>query len=315
VSDTCHNALMERGDITPSLVARLVEAQFPEWAALAVTPVELDGWDNITFRLGQDMSVRLPSGDAYSAQVAKEHRWLPVLAPHLPVAIPEPLARGVSGCGYPWPWSVYRWLPGAYATVDRIADLTEFARSVGGFLVALRAVDPADGPSAGPDTQFRGGPLSVWDLWTRETIASLAHEIDADRATEVWTAALAAKGEAPPMWFHGDITPSNLLVADGRLSAVIDFGCSGVGDPACDLAIAWTFFAGGSRRAFMESVPADGAAWERGRGWALWKALVTQAEAVRLHPREVGAAGLRFGWSQPARAVIDDVIAGYRTAG
>src|ERR1700686_283266 len=110
----CQNEPMERADISPSLVACLLDTQFPEWAGLPVAPVELEGWDNTTFRLGDDMSVRLPSGDSYSTQVAKEHRWLPVLAAHLPVAIPQPLAKGVPGCGYPWPWSVYRWLPGAY---------------------------------------------------------------------------------------------------------------------------------------------------------------------------------------------------------
>ncbi len=304
-------ARMERGDIDASLVVRLLEAQFPEWAGLPIAPVELAGWDNVTFRLGQDMSVRLPSGDPYSSQVAKEHRWLPVLAGHLPVTIPQPLAEGAPGCGYPWPWSVYRWLPGACATVDRVADRTALARSVGAFLVALHAVDPAGGPPAGRDTQYRGGPLTVLDPWTRQTVAYLAGGVDAGAVTEVWEAALAATWEGPPVWFHGDVSASNLLVVDGALSAVIDFGCSGVGDPACDLAIAWTFFADDDRRAFEESVPVDGAAWARGRGWALWKALITHAEALRLH-RAVDAAGLQYGWRQPACAVIDDVVADHR---
>ena len=198
-------AQMERGDISTSVVACLLETQFPEWAGLPIAPVELAGWDNITFRLGEDMSVRLPSGHPYCAQVAKEHQWLPVLGQHLPVAIPQPLAIGVPGCGFPWPWSVYRWLPGAYATVDRIADLISFARSVGDFLMALHAIDPTGGPPAGQDSQFRGGPLTVWDPWTRETIACLAGEVDAGAASEVWEAALAAKWAGPPMWFHGDV--------------------------------------------------------------------------------------------------------------
>jgi len=303
---------MERGDISTSVVACLLETQFPEWAGLPIAPVELAGWDNITFRLGEDMSVRLPSGHPYCAQVAKEHQWLPVLGQHLPVAIPQPLAIGVPGCGFPWPWSVYRWLPGAYATVDRIADLISFARSVGDFLMALHAIDPTGGPPAGQDSQFRGGPLTVWDPWTRETIACLAGEVDAGAASEVWEAALAATWAGPPMWFHGDVSASNLLVLDGRLSAVIDFGCSGVGDPACDLAIAWTFFGTEARKAFQESVPLDAAAWERGRGWALWKALTTYAEALRLNPQTAHVAGLQFGWRQPARAVIDDVVADHR---
>lgn len=255
------------------------------------------------------MSVRLPSGESYASQVAKEHQWLPVLAERLPVAIPQPLAMGTPGCGYPWSWSVYRWLPGQYATVDRIADSIEFACSVGEFLVALHAIDPTDGPPFGPETQFRGGPLTVWDRWTKASIAFLGDDIDSESATEVWETALAATSVGQPMWFHGDLHASNLLVLDGRLSAVIDFGCSGVGDPACDLAIAWTFFLGESRNAFQATVPLDAAAWARGRGWALWKALVTYSEALQSKPENADAAGLQFGWRQPARGIIDDVIA------
>jgi len=306
---------MEKADIGPSLVACLLETQFPEWADLPITPVELDGWDNANFRLGDNMSVRLPSGESYSTQIDKEHRWLPVLARNLPVAIPQPLALGAPGCGYPWPWSVYRWLPGEYATVDRIANITQFARALGEFLVVLQAIDPADGPPAGADTHNRGAPLAVWDSWTRKTISDIADGIDAELVTRVWEAALAANWEGQPTWFHGDVTASNLLVLDGRLSAVIDFGCSGIGDPACDLAIAWTFFTGESRRVFLESVPVDRAAWDRGRGWALWKALVSHAEALRLNPQDAGSAGMRFGWRRPAREVVDEVVSDYRMQG
>ena len=140
---------MDKGDITPAVAARLVATQFPQWADLAVVPVALDGWDNTTFRLGEDLSVRLPSADAYVAQVKKEHRWLPILAPHLPLPIPEPVALGRAGGGFPRPWSIYRWIEGDHASVDRIANLTVFAADLAGFLAALYAIDPSDGPPPG----------------------------------------------------------------------------------------------------------------------------------------------------------------------
>jgi aminoglycoside phosphotransferase (APT) family kinase protein len=138
-------------------VSRLVAAQFPQWAHLPVMPVELDGWDNTTFRLGEDLSVRLPRADGYVPQVNKEHRWLPTLAPQLPLPIPAPLAKGVPALGFPRPWSVYRWLSGEHATVERVGDLEAFATDLGEFLAALYAIDPAGGPAAGEHSFWRGG--------------------------------------------------------------------------------------------------------------------------------------------------------------
>lgn len=266
---------MDKAALTPALVSRLVAAQFPAWACLPVAPVELDGWDNTTFRLGEDMSVRLPTADPYALQVDKEHRWLPILAGRLPVAIPEPLAKGVPGCGYPRQWSVYRWREGDHATVERIADLRQFAIELAEFLAALYEIDPAGGPPPGEHNFFRGGPLATYDAETRQAIATLGDQIDSSAANEVWQAALGAAWHGCPVWLHGDVTAANLLVKDGRLSAVIDFGCSGVGDPACDVTIAWTLFSGESREAFRTRLPVDDATWVRGRGWALWKALIT----------------------------------------
>jgi aminoglycoside phosphotransferase (APT) family kinase protein len=231
---------MKKADVVQGVVACLVTRQFPQWAGLAISAVELDGWDNTTFRLGDNMSVRLPSDEAYVAQVDKEHRWLPVLAEHLPLTIPQPVARGVPGCGYPRPWSIYRWLEGDHATIERVADLTQFAITLAKFLAALYSVDPTGGPPAGRHSFYRGGPLSTYDTETRAAIDELADEIDTEGATQVWEAALSATWEGPLVWVHGDVAPSNLLVVDGRLSALIDFGCSAVGDPACDTVIAWT---------------------------------------------------------------------------
>jgi aminoglycoside phosphotransferase (APT) family kinase protein len=266
---------VDRASITPVLASRLVAAQFPQWAGLRVRPVQLAGWDNTTFRLGADLSVRLPSGEVYAPQVDKEHRWLPVLAPQLPLPIPEPRARGCPGFGYPWPWSVYRWLDGEPAATGSVQGLRRFAADLADFLATLYRIDPAGGPAAGQHSCFRGGPLTVWDTQTRDALAALKDEIDTSRARQVWAAALDAAFEGPAMWVHGDVSPANLLVDRGRLSAVIDFGCSAVGDPACDTVMAWTFFSDESRRTFQARLPVDQATWARGRGWALWKAVIT----------------------------------------
>ena len=277
---------MPTADLTPDLAARLVAEQFPQWAGLPVRPVDAGGIDNTTFRLGAAMSVRLPSAGCYAEQVDKEHRWLRVLAPQLPLPIPVPLARGVPGCGYPWPWSVYRWIEGEPATAENIADMTRFAADLAGFLTALYAADPAGGPGPGTHNFFRGGPVAVYEGETQEALAALRGHIDTGLAGQVWRAALASAWPGPPVWFHGDAQPGNLLVRDGRLAAVIDFGTSGVGDPACDTTIAWTFLPPAARRAFARRLPFDAATWARGRGWAIWKAMKVLVGALRDDPED-----------------------------
>jgi aminoglycoside phosphotransferase (APT) family kinase protein len=288
---------VEKAAITPVLVFRLVAAQFPQWAHLPVTRAELDGWDNTTFRLGEELSVRLPSADRYVAQVEKEHRWLPILAPQLPLPIPEPLARGVPRCGFPRPWSVYRWLAGEHATVERVADLNRFATDLTDFLAALYKIDPACGPAFGQHNFFFGGPLSTYDSEVREATSLLSTDIDTDAATEVWEAALAATWRGPPVWIHGDVTAANLLVVDGRLSAVIDFRCSGVGDPACDVTMAWTF---SSATAERRSVTGSG--WTTRPGCARLGAL-EGADHARQSPE--GERGRDRPRQRPLRMATD----------
>ena len=265
-------------DISASLVGQLITQQFPQWAGLPIWPVQPGGWDNRTFHLGEHMSVRLPSAEGYVLQVRKEHRWLPHLAPHLPLPVPVPLALGVPGCGYPWPWSVYAWLDGESALTGHVHDLTALASNLGGFLAALQGIDAADGPLPGLHSAFRGGRLNTYDAETRQALAELHGEIDTRGALALWEAALATPFHGPPVWFHGDVAAGNLLVQEGRLSAVIDFGCAGVGDPACDTVAAWTLFSGESRRAFRAALALEPDCWARGPGWALWKALITLAE-------------------------------------
>lgn len=262
------------------LVRRLVDGQFPQWATLPLARVPDDGWDNSTFRLGETMKVRLPTAARYAGQVEKEHRWLPRLAPRLPLPLPRPLAVGAPGEGYPFPWSIQSWLPGTPAASAPIADPRRFGTDLAGFLRALQAIDAREGPPAGPHSFFRGGQLAVYDAETRRCLQALEGRIDATAATEVWEAALAAPWQGPSVWVHGDVAPGNLLVEDGRLSAVIDFGSCAVGDPACDLVVAWTLLSGEGREAFRAGLAADEGTWARARGWALWKALLVLTEGA-----------------------------------
>lgn len=277
-------------NITASLVKQLVEAQFPQWADLDIRPVENGGHDNRTFHLGDRMSVRLPSAEPYARHVGIEHRWLPKLAPQLPLSIPEPIGLGRAALGYPWPWTVNKWIRGEPASLERIENVTQFAADLAAFLNALQRIDASGGPSPGAENFHRGGPLLVYDSETRESIAALEKAFDPAALDAIWEAALDAKWDRPAVWVHGDIAPGNLLVSEGRLCAVIDFGQLATGDPSCDLAIAWTLFSGASRRTFREAMNVDQATWIRARGWALWKALITAARKTGSNPREAATA-------------------------
>jgi aminoglycoside phosphotransferase (APT) family kinase protein len=262
-------------------VRRLLAGQFPQWAGLPLEPVASAGTDNALYRLGGDMVVRLPRIDWAIGQAEKEGRWLPVLAPRLPLAIPVPLAKGRPGEGYPSDWSVYPWLPGENATLEKLADPIDAARELARFVAALQRIDPTGGPVPGTHNSGRGVPLAMRDQATCEAIAAtvaiagVRDRFDAAALTTAWDAALAAPAwTGPPVWLHGDLQSGNLLAVNGRLSAVIDFGCLGVGDPACDLAVAWNLFSREAREAFRAELALDDATWARGRGWALSVGLI-----------------------------------------
>ena len=286
-----------------SLVRRLLRAQFPQWADLSIWPVPSDGTDNAIYRLGDDMAVRLPRIHWAVSQVDKEHEWLPVLAPHLPLAIPAPLAKGQPGEGYPWRWSIYRWLDGQDATLENLIDPGQAAADLAKFIKALRRidVDVAGAPHDSP----RGEPLANRDTRTCDAIATLRGTFDAEAMTDVWDAAIEVPvWEGPPVWLHGDLRPGNLLAVEGQLNAVIDFGCLGAGDPACDVMVAWMFLSAGTRPVFRAALQVDDATWARARGWALSVGAIAYPYYQDSNP----------GFARVARRAIDEALADFGTA-
>ncbi|MDX6313250.1 MAG: hypothetical protein QOF44_2714 [Streptomyces sp.] len=253
-------------DTDVSLVRRLLAGQFPEWAGLPVELVASAGTVNAVYRLGEDMAVRLPRIEGGAGDVDREQRWLPRLAPLLPVAIPVPVGRGRPAEGYPWPWSVYPWLDGENPSLGRIADPGGLAEDLAAFVAAMQRIGLADGPPA-----YRSETLAARDAATRAAIEKLHGIIDTDRAASAWEAALRAPAwQGPAMWVHSDLSPGNVLLSgDGRLSAVIDFGCLGVGEPAVDLIAGWSLLTPEARDVFRGALGLDEATWARGRGWAL----------------------------------------------
>lgn len=258
-----------------ALMGRLLAGQFPHWAELPIEPVASYGTDHDIYRLGDHLAARLPRIGWATSQAAKEARWLPKLAPHVPLALPVQLAMGHPAEGYPFDWSVYEWLPGenANGTID---DLDQAAVDLAAFVNALRQVDTTGAHARPP--HGRGGPLEEGDEPVRRSIAQLGDRVDGDAALRSWEESLEASAwDGDEVWVHGDLLPGNLLVVDGRLSAVIDFGGLNAGDPACDLQPAWNVFAGDSRVRFRAELDVDDASWLRGRGWALYQAVTALA--------------------------------------
>jgi len=287
--------------VDAALVRRLVADQFPEWKNLSVDPVLPWGTDNAVYRLGEGMVTRLPRTPRTSRTLEMEREWLPKLAPKLPFAIPLPLADGVPVDGYPFPWSVYCWLPGDNATSEHITDLGQLADDLARLVAALQAIDPADGPPPSEVNSFRGEPLARRDAGTRAAIASLQGELDVVVVTAAWDEALEApEWERAPVWLHGDLDSRNLLAEHGRLSAVIDFGTLSVGDPACDVMVAWKMLSAEARDAFRTALSVDEATWARGRGWALSQAV----NALSYYTEQTNAVLVR-----EARRWIAEVLA------
>nr|WP_274911463.1 aminoglycoside phosphotransferase family protein [Streptomyces sp. WZ-12] len=260
--------------IDAGLVRRLIAGQFPQWAGLAVQRFPSGGTVNAMYRLGDDLVVRLPLVRGGIGDVLREREWLPRLAPLLPVAVPEVRGAGEPAEGYPWPWSVYRWLAGEAPRVGALVEPARLGGELAAFVRAMGSVALPGAPAA-----HRGGPLVSLDASTRAAIEELRgiprENIDCDAALAVWDEAVRAPDwDGPPVWLHADLMPGNLLVDGGGLGAVIDFGCLGAGDPACDLFPAWNLLpVGDGRDTFRGALGLDGATWLRGRARTLSQAL------------------------------------------
>ncbi|MFF8783675.1 aminoglycoside phosphotransferase family protein [Streptomyces sp. NPDC015125] len=260
--------------IDDDLVRQLIAGQFPQWTGLAVERFPSGGTVNAMYRLGDGMVVRLPLVQGGAQDVSMEQQWLPRLASRLPTDIPEVLGAGEPAEGYPWPWSVYRWRAGENPEAGALSEPVPLAEDLAGFVTAMRSITLPQAPRA-----HRGGPLASLDASTRAAIEQLRgipqEGIDCDAVAAVWENALRAPDwEGPPVWLHADLMPGNLLVNGGRLTSVIDFGCTGLGDPACDLFPAWNLLPADAREVFRKALGADDATWNRGRARTLSQALI-----------------------------------------
>ncbi|MGH8875914.1 MAG: aminoglycoside phosphotransferase family protein [Stackebrandtia sp.] len=297
-------------NIDVPLVRRLLKTQFPQWADLPVTPVPTQGMDNATFRLGERLSVRLPRYRRWVGQVEREQRWLPRLAPHLPLTVSTPLAQGDPGEGFGFPWSVYRWLDGDAVDPDRLDDPLRAARDLAEFILALQSIDTTGGPGPQWSNSYRGAAIDapVDSVAAKERvlpkIEALKDTVDTTAIMEVWEAALSAPAwDRPGVWLHGDLAPGNLLSRDGRLSAVIDFGTVGVGDPACDVNCVWMFRDPPAREILRTELDVDEATWARARGWALAANLPVPGDPFFTdHPER----------RQRSLSILDDLVADFR---
>jgi aminoglycoside phosphotransferase (APT) family kinase protein len=257
------------------VAVHLVGTQFPQWGHLPIVPIKSAGTHNALFKLGEDMVVRIPRATWATQQVQKEQEWLPRLAPDLPLVVPVPLVHGKPDEIYPWAWSVYRWIEGEDLHTARIDDPLQMARDLAAFIKALQRLDSTGGPRSSRHNNYRGVPLAMLDDTVRKSLAQLEGLIDTSAASHAWERALdVAVFEGAPVWVHGDLQAGNLLARNGRLSSVIDFGLLGVGDPACDLIVAWNLLDARSREVFRGELGVDEASWARGRGWALYTGLV-----------------------------------------
>jgi aminoglycoside phosphotransferase (APT) family kinase protein len=282
--------------IDAGLVRRLVAVQFPRLAGLQVSAVRSTGTVNAIYRLGDGLCARLPRVQRYASDLVDELRWLPWLAPQLPLQVPEPVAVGQPAGGYPFPWAIYRWIDGQPYADELVDDERRAAADLARFVAELRMIDPVAGaPRAGRR------PLRELDAATRTAIDSLRNVIDRDAAMAVWERALQAPAwHGTPVWIHTDLLRSNLLVGGGRLSAVIDFGAAGIGDPAADVIAAWSVFGRAGRETYRAVLGVDDGTWNRARGFALHQAVLIIPYYAETNP----------GFAASARRTVGQILAG-----
>jgi aminoglycoside phosphotransferase (APT) family kinase protein len=287
--------------IDKTLARRLLVDQMPAYGALPLRRTASGGTENAVFRMGDDLAIRMPIRPDAVSGLLKEVRWLPVVAPHLSLAVPEVVATGEPGQGYPFPWAVVRWLEGEDALTARIDSMLEAARTLGFFVSELQGIDMTDAPPPGSEGFVRGLPLAGRDETFRASLAQCEGLLDVDAVEQIWDDALAAPGwDGPPVWLHADLIPGNLLVREGRLAGVLDFGAMATGDPAYDITPAWHPLEGDSRRAFLEIVAADEATIRRARGLVVSGSVIALPYYLHTNPSMVATA--RRG----IRAVLED---------
>ncbi len=268
------------------LVKRLIADQFPQWKHLIITPVPYSGTDNAIFRLGEHMVVRLPRIHWATDQVHKEDTWLPLLAPNLPLQIPTPLGTGGPAFGYPWHWAVHNWLEGQNAIDAEVDDPVTAALDLAAFISTLNSFNIP--PHIPAPTGNRGGPLAERDADVRTAIASLEGEVNVQKVTTAWETSLDTPTyQGEPALIHADITPGNILVNNGKITAIIDFGLLTTGDPACDLIVAWNYLNDNTRNIFRTALSVDDATWSRARGWALSGAIIALPYYLNSNPQIV----------------------------
>ncbi|MEO3746082.1 aminoglycoside phosphotransferase family protein [Plantactinospora sp. B5E13] len=288
--------------VDESLVRTLLKAQRPEWAELPLS-VAGSGTDNTMFRLGDDLLVRLPRTPDKEPSIRKEQKWLPRLAPRLTLAVPEPVFAGAPSPDFPLAWSVYRWIDGAEPGPDTVEDWPAFGTDLAAFVRQLHGLDLTGATRADDLGGYRGGSLRSFDEWVGGYFAdcrAIGPSLDLETVERLWRDALdLPEPSGSHVWLHSDLRPTNLLVRDGRLCAVIDFGALAVGFPDAEHAPVWDLPTP-ARQAYWDSLDLDDLTWTRARAWAIG----------------VGVAGLAYYWSTyPAfvaecqarlRAILDD---------
>jgi len=280
-------------DVHIADVAQLVADQFPQWAGLPLTPVKSSGTDNVMLRLGDDLVVRLPRIASAVPSLAKEVKYAPMMGAQLPVPLAVPLAEGVPGIGYPWPWTVSRWLPGETPRPGTASPA--LARQLADFVTALHALDTGAAPRD-ELTSYRGAHPGTTDDAARAAIANCEGLLDVAQLTAAWnTVKLARESAGTPTWIHTDMQPGNLLLSDGRLAGVLDWGGLAIGDPAVDLIVAWNLLDAPARAVFRDAVAVDDATWDRGRAWALTIGVVAYPYYVDSNPALAAVSRYQMG--------------------
>jgi aminoglycoside phosphotransferase (APT) family kinase protein len=283
-------------EIDTPLVHRLLLSQFPDLSELPVSAVQSTGTVNAIYRVGNELYVRLPRVERWVDDLIKELEWLPRLARHLHLTVPQPIARGEPGSGYPFPWAIYRWIEGQTFDSGGVVDENQAAIDLASFIGDLRRVGPSGAPRSGRR------PLIELDETTRATIESLPGDLDARQIASAWETSLQApEWDGHPVWIHCDLLPPNLLIHGGRLTAVIDFGAAGVGDSAQDVTPAWSVFGSGARDLFRTMLEVDAPTWVRARGYALHQAVMIIPYYSETNPQFVSMA------RHTVAAVLEDV--------